>query len=195
MANRPHSAVQLRNKLEIDLGACLRICLLGRFRILRGAKSIGSEQIHSHKARDLLKLLALAPDRQLHREQLLEMLWPEHAPESAAHNLRQILYVLRPKLQELDSSIRIQFEDERLVLSAAGGISTDVEGFEQMARLALGLSDTTDSEAAVACQSAIVAYSGDLLPEDGPSELFYPRRDELCQLYLYLLLRLGKYQL
>ena len=188
-ADHTRISLQIKKDLEILPTKGLRICLLGGFRIHRGEKSLSAEHIHLHKARDLLKLLSLATDHRMHREQLLEILWPECTPEAGAHNLSQTLYTLRPKLAELDPSARLQFEDERLVLHADGGISTDVEEFVQIARSALSRSNPSD------CQAAIVAYTGDLLPEDGPSELFYPRRDELRQYYLLLLLQLAGYHL
>ena len=96
---------------------------------------------------------------------------------------------------ELDPSTRLEFEDECLVLRVGGGFSTDVEDFEQAARSALGHLGPMDSQAAACCQEAIVAYTGELLPEDGPSDLFYQRRDQLRQLYLDLLLQLADYDL
>jgi predicted ATPase/DNA-binding SARP family transcriptional activator len=177
--------------LEIHHAGGLRCCLLGGFRITRGDQSLTIEQIHLHKARDLLKVLALAPRRSLHRESLYEMLWPVSSPRSAAHNLSQILYNLRPKLAALDPSARLEFEDERLVWTAAGGISTDVDEFEQLARAAISRTEPANSQAAAACQEAVLAYTGDLLPQDGPSGLFNLRRDELSRLYLNLLLQLA----
>ena len=141
-------ALLLSKELEVHPPPRLRCCLPGGFRLQRGEKSLTAEQIHLRKARDLLKLLALAPNHRLHSEQLLEMLWPERVPRAAAHNLSQTLYTLRPKLVELDPSARLEFEDECLVLRAGGGFSTDVEDFEQAARSALSHLGPMDSQAA-----------------------------------------------
>jgi predicted ATPase/DNA-binding SARP family transcriptional activator len=189
------SAFLLSKELEDQPPPRLRCCLLGGFHLQRGEKCLVADQIRLSKARDLLKLLALAPNHRLHREHLLEMLWPERPPQAAAHSLSQTLYTLRPRLVELDPSTRLGFDDECLVLSVDGGFSTDVEDFEQVARSALGHIDPLDSKAAACFQEAIVAYAGDLLPEDGPSDLFYQRRDQLRQLYLHLLLQLANYHL
>jgi predicted ATPase/DNA-binding SARP family transcriptional activator len=191
MNDPPRLSEQIQKELEVHPSGGLRCCLLGGFRIIRGDKSLTSEQIHLRKAIDLLKLLALAPSHSLHREQLYENLWPSSNPRSAAHNLSQILYTLRPKLAAIDPSSRLEFEDDQLIWTAAGGISTDVEEFEQMARAALSRTEPMNSRTAAACQETIFAYTGDLLPQDGPSELFYLRRDELRQLYLELLLQLA----
>jgi predicted ATPase/DNA-binding SARP family transcriptional activator len=191
MNDPPCLSEQVQKELEIHPSGGLRCCLMGGFRIIRGDKCLTSEQIHLHKASDLLKLLALAPNHSMHREQLYENLWPGSSPRSAAHNLSQTLYTLRPKLAAIDPSSHLDFEDEHLIWSAAGGISTDVEEFERMARAALSCTEPVNSKTVAACQEAVLAYTGELLPQDGPSGLFYLRRDELRRLYLELLLQLS----
>ena len=42
-----------------------------------------------------MKLLVLAPQRRLHREQAIDVLWPDRAPAAAANNLHQALHVAR----------------------------------------------------------------------------------------------------
>ena len=98
MKGNTRSAFLLSKELEVQPPPRLRCCLLGGFRLQRGEKWLTAEQIHLRKARDLLKLLALAPNHRLHSEHLLEMLWPERSPQAAAHNLSQTLYTLRPKI-------------------------------------------------------------------------------------------------
>jgi predicted ATPase/DNA-binding SARP family transcriptional activator len=195
MTDHLQPVVQSERPANVGILGRLRCCLLAAFHIQWGEKSLTAQQIRLRKGRDLIKLLALAPDHQMHREQLMEMLWPDRSPEAAAHSLSQTLYALRPLLAELDPSIRVQFEDECLVFSAEGGVSTDVEDFEQAARSALNHPGPLDTQAAASCQEAIIAYTGDLLPEDGPSDLFYQRREQLRQLYLDLLLDLADYNL
>jgi hypothetical protein len=47
------------------------------------------------KARELVKLLALAPGHRLHREQVMDVLWRDRGPAAAANNLHQAVYVAR----------------------------------------------------------------------------------------------------
>lgn len=51
------------------------------------------------KPKLLVKLLALQPYHQLHREQLMEMLWPKLGPEAAANNLNKAIHVARHALE------------------------------------------------------------------------------------------------
>ena len=50
------------------------------------------------KARELVKLLALARGHRLHREQAMDVLWRDLAPAAAANNLHQAVHVARRAL-------------------------------------------------------------------------------------------------
>jgi predicted ATPase/DNA-binding SARP family transcriptional activator len=195
MNNHARTALQMDKGLSSRSPTTLHISLLGRFHLQCGENTLTTEQIHLHKARDLLKLLALAPNHRLHREEVLDLLWPEQSPQQAAHNLSQTLYTLRPKLLTLDTSICLEFENECLILKAPFGIFTDVKDFEQAARSVLNYSGRSTSQAFASCQQAIMAYTGNLLPDDGPSDLFYQYREQLRQLHIDLLLRFAHYNL
>ena len=72
---------------------------------------------------ELVKLLALAPAHRLHREQLMEELWPELDPAAAANNLHQVVHVARRAL----GAEAIELREELLTLRA----SVDVDDFER----------------------------------------------------------------
>src|SRR5437588_13094379 len=59
----------------------LRVQLLGRFRVWVGLRPVPETAWRRRKAAALVKLLALAPEHRLHREEALETLWPELLPE------------------------------------------------------------------------------------------------------------------
>src|SRR6476620_547644 len=73
----------------------LRLELLGGFRVTLGDQVIEEPAWRLRKARSLVKLLALAPEHVLHRDQLLDLLWPNLNPDAAANNLRYTLHVTR----------------------------------------------------------------------------------------------------
>src|SRR5262249_58295054 len=76
--------------------SALRIHLLGGFRVWVGARPIEERDWRLRKAASLLKLLALAPGHTLHREQLVEWLWPDHEPHAARHHLKYALPIAPP---------------------------------------------------------------------------------------------------
>jgi DNA-binding SARP family transcriptional activator len=82
----------------------LRIELLGRFRVTVGARSIPDEAWRRRKPAALIKLLALAPGHRLHREQILDALWPNLDPLAASANLRKALHHARRAIDPLASS-------------------------------------------------------------------------------------------
>ncbi len=79
------------------------------------------------KARELVKLLALAPQHRLHREQAMDTFWREKSPDAAANNLHQALHVARRAL----GPDAIELRDDLLHLSA--DVVVDVDEFERAA--------------------------------------------------------------
>jgi DNA-binding SARP family transcriptional activator len=66
----------------------MRVWLLGSFRVSVGSRTIGGDAWRLKKAAALVKLLTLAPDHRLHREQAMELLWPDLEKEAASNNVR-----------------------------------------------------------------------------------------------------------
>ena len=66
----------------------------------------------------LVKLLALSAEHRLHREQAMDLLWPELAPKAAANNLHYALHNARRTLGFATSSasIHLRFQGEQLAL-------------------------------------------------------------------------------
>jgi DNA-binding SARP family transcriptional activator len=58
----------------------LRIELLGGFSVASRGRAIPEEVWQRRKTAALFKLLALAPRHRLHREQVMDALWPELPP-------------------------------------------------------------------------------------------------------------------
>src|SRR5919202_6282850 len=96
----------------------LRIHLLGGFRVEPGARDMApsAELAWRPKSAALVKLLALAPDYHLHREQVQEALWPELAPAAAANNLHRTLYAARRTLAPAAPSPYLRLRGDQLIL-------------------------------------------------------------------------------
>ncbi|MFL5337974.1 MAG: ATP-binding protein, partial [Geminicoccaceae bacterium] len=120
------------------------------------------------KARELVKLLALAPGHRLHREQAMDLLWPDREPTAAANNLNQAVYVARRALH----SGAIEVRDELLSLAA----EVDVDRLE----LAATVARRTGTPAAY--RAALSLYGGELLPENRFDDWVAGRREELADL-------------
>ena len=74
----------------------LRIRLLGGLRVACDEREVADADWRLSKARTIVKLLALSPSHQIHREVLVDQLWPDLQPEAADNNLHQALHSAAP---------------------------------------------------------------------------------------------------
>jgi len=168
----------------------VRVWLLGGFRVSVGSRTIGEDGWQRRKAAALVKLLALAPSHRMHREHLMDLLWPRLGAQAAANNLHRNLYVARRTLdpESLTSSRCLTLRGEQLVLSPERDLWVDVDAFEQAAEAA------RYSWEPAAYRAAIDLYAGELLPEDRYEEWTEEHRRRLREIYLSLLLSLAHLQ-
>jgi DNA-binding SARP family transcriptional activator len=126
----------------------VRISVLGGFDVWLDDGPVPDQAWRRNRARALVKLLALAPGRRLHREQVMDALWPSLDPEAAAGNLRKAIHFARGALGA--EHVRVKGE---LIALEASGLWIDIDAFETAAQ-------------AGKRSEALVLYRGDLLPED-----------------------------
>jgi predicted ATPase/DNA-binding SARP family transcriptional activator/DNA-binding CsgD family transcriptional regulator len=167
----------------------VRVWLLGGFRVSVGSRTIEGNAWRLRKAAVLVKLLALAPGHRMHREQAMELLWPDSGRRAASNSLRTTLHATRKVLDSAKGARYLASEDESLVLCQGGELWVDVDAFERTAAIARRAKEPATYRA------ALNLYGGDLLPEDRYEEWTEGKRGELRQLYLALILELaGLYQ-
>jgi predicted ATPase/DNA-binding SARP family transcriptional activator len=162
--------------------------LLGGFQVAVGLRTIDEGEWRLKKAASLLKLLALAEGHRLHREQAMELLWPDLDRKAAANNLHQALHFARRALEPhaSASSHLLHLHDELLELCPNASLWVDMEAFEQAAAAA------RRSREPPAYQAAVELYAGDLLPEDRYEDWAQERREALRLSYLSLLVEMAR---
>jgi len=165
----------------------LYIHLLGGFRVSLNAQVLPEDAWRLQRAKTLVKLLALAPEHRLHREQALDLLWPNVDLKNPNNSLHQVLHAARSAIETMTAaaSSYLQLQGEMLLLASEQPLWIDVEAFEATAAHAR-LSQNPD-----AYHAALALYTGDLLPEDRYEDWASPRRDLLRQTYLGLMLGLA----
>jgi predicted ATPase/DNA-binding SARP family transcriptional activator/DNA-binding CsgD family transcriptional regulator len=156
-----------------------------------GSRSVGEQEWHLRKAQSLLKVLALSPGHRLHREQAMELLWPDLDPKAALNNLHYALRVARrtlepPALASSAPSRYLRLRGEQLTLCPDSPLWVDVKAFEEAAATARHAFPEP-----AAFRAAIDLYSGELLPQDRYEPWLEERRTQLKELYLTLLLEVG----
>jgi len=176
--------------LDVPHDDDLYIQLLGDFRVRTGVRDIVESDWPLRRARNLVKLLALAPGYRSHREQLMELLWPEQGQEAAANNLHKALHtarhVLEPHRPNKAQSRYLQLQGDLVALRAPGTVRIDVEEFQNLAELARVSNEPDDYE------KALSMYSGDLLPQDAYEDWAILSRERLKHLRLEVLLQLAQ---
>jgi len=122
-----------------------------------------------------VKLLALTPRHRIHREELIEALWPNLSPPAGAANLRKAAHFAR---RALGGEEAIATDSGMVSLWPRGDLTIDAEAFEAAASEALRRKDPG------AAVRADRAYAGDLLPEDPYAEWARGPRERLRRLRL-----------
>jgi DNA-binding SARP family transcriptional activator len=167
----------------------LRVELLGGFRVERDGAAEPVSEWQRRKAKALMKLLAVHRRHTLHRDQILDFLWPEVELSSALNSFGKALYAARralePELLPRESSAYLRMTDAVVALSTEH-VSIDADRFQVLAESALGRGDMAGYE------SALAAYGGELLPEDRYEDWCAARRVFLEELHIRLLLSLSE---
>ncbi|HEX6818746.1 MAG TPA: BTAD domain-containing putative transcriptional regulator, partial [Ktedonobacterales bacterium] len=176
----PASSRRIPDQLSIDL--------LGRFAVCVGPRTIPCSAWRLRKAKSLLQLLALAPGHRMHRERVLELLWPRDYAQNrdnAANTLYRVLHVLRHVLQP-DAPLRhvseyVALTDDVLILCQSGNLLVDVDAFKEAAASARRTSDSR------ALARALDLYRGALLLNETDEEWVDGYRTDLHDRYTGLL--------
>ena len=88
-----------------------------------GARPIEESAWRLRKAANLVKLLALATGNRLHREQLMDTLWPELGISAASNNLRQTVHTARRTFELSMGSRYLASREESLVLCLESSVA------------------------------------------------------------------------
>ncbi|MGW2228799.1 BTAD domain-containing putative transcriptional regulator [Streptomyces formicae] len=157
----------------------LRIHLLGGFRTERddGARTV--ERWSRPGARTLVKLLAVTPGHQLHRERVMAVCWPNAELAPALRSLRVALHTARhalePELAPRAASAYL-IGDGALLRLAPDRVWIDTDHAESLAERALTTRSVPELTAALA------AFTGDPLPDDPYAPWAEPCRERLTEL-------------
>ena len=143
--------------------------LLGGFAALVDGEAVPDRAFRLKKARELVKLLALARGHRLHREQAMDVLWRDREPSAAGNNLNQAVHAAR---RALGANV-IDVRQELLVLDA----EVDVDMFERAA------ANARRAAAPGAYRAALALYRGELLPENRYDDWADQRRIDLAELH------------
>jgi len=176
-------------RFDPPIKTAMAIQLLGGFSISANQGAIPAAQWRSHRALSLVKLLALTPGHRLHRDQVIDALWPDSGLAAATNNFHQTLYAARRVLdQALPGCLVLEKGFLSLSNAETHALTVDVEVFEAAA------SHARESQDPATYQAFLDLYKGDLLPDDRYEEWTIQPRQALRQTFLQLSLDLAKVQ-
>lgn len=164
----------------------VQITLLGGFSVAVDGVAVPPEAWGRRNAAALVKVLALARGRRLHREQVLEALWPGTPPETAVPRLHKAAHFARRALGSYGPD-PVVLRNDLVALLPEADVETDVVRFRTAGGAALA-----DGSAGHAAE-ALSLYAGPLLPEDPYEPWAAAERDSLAELHLSLLLLAGRW--
>jgi DNA-binding SARP family transcriptional activator len=166
------------------------ICLLGRFSVVAHGRAMSFKP--GGKAQSLLANLALSPRIGLHRDQLLESLWPSTELVLAAQCLNTLVYSLHRTLGlALDGHPPIRCSDGLYRLNAEDGVAVDIAAFDAAVDDGDRATRAGDGASAqVSYRGAVDMYRGDLVPTSDIRHVV--ERERLRARYLMVRARLAE---
>ena len=167
----------------------LTIRMLGPFRVNRGDTTLSRGDFRSKKALTTLKYLAANRDRGfIHREVIMELLWPEIPPTSSSKSLNVALSAIRKTLEPTylrGESSYLKTEGELLGLELGPGGWTDTELFKQKLASAAKAKEIGQFDLYFrTLEDAVSLYGGEFLSEDLYEDWCWPERKTLLDDYV-----------
>ncbi|WP_431301206.1 BTAD domain-containing putative transcriptional regulator [Tabrizicola sp. BL-A-41-H6] len=156
----------------------IEIQILGGFSVTVDGVLVAASLWRRDRAAALVKLLAVTPQHRMHREQVLDLFWPEADSEVAGAALRKAVHYARKALGQNDL---ISTNGDSLALAPLADLVIDAETFEAAASAALR-QPTPET-----CGIAADLYRGRLLPDDLYFDWLDARRTGLAQRHIDLL--------
>lgn len=157
------------------------ITLLGRFEVRVDGRPVPPARWPRRDCAGLVKLLALAPARVLHREQVIEALWPDVPLAVASPRLHKAAHYARKALGARDAVV---LAGDTVRLCPGHDVHVDAAEFEQMAAAAAG-------GGVPAAKAVLARFGGPLLPTDPYEPWTGPAREHLDRLRRDLLRQAG----
>ncbi|MCA9875146.1 MAG: winged helix-turn-helix domain-containing protein, partial [Anaerolineales bacterium] len=170
---------------------CLTVYTLGAFRVYQDDQLI--DDITSSKSWSIFKYLLVNRTKPVAKEVLMDMFWPEAAPDAARNNLNVAIYHLRKTLRDgYHDFSHILYQDDHYALNSEMVVWVDADDFAEKYRQAQSCEgDGRYQQAIQLYHAAELVYQGEFLAEDRYEDWPIFLRQRYQSLYLQVLQRLG----
>lgn len=162
----------------------LRIRLLGPAEIATNGRILTARDWSGRRARSLLLLLAGTPDHRLHREQIIDLLWPDADLDAGSNALYKALHALR---RTLEPDLRTGRDSSMVIVSGnsiAIGDTVDLWlDVDQFTALLAHANTASPSEQRPLLRGALDLYHGEFVADEMYADWPVPRREALRASY------------
>jgi DNA-binding SARP family transcriptional activator len=177
-ATRTNDASARAPEPEEIIASRIDVTLLGGFEVRVNGRAVASRHWSRRHSSALVKLLAVSPGRTLHRERVIDALWPDLGVDDAAPRLHKAAHYARKALDHRDAVV---LSADAVSFCPNDDVRVDIARFRRLAETAV-----SDGSMAAA-KGALAIYGGELLPQ----ELYEPwteqHRVHAHRLYVELL--------
>jgi len=171
-------------------GRTLQIFTLGPFGVAVGGRGLAVEKWHRKQAVTLLKYLVTHLGRAVHREAIIECLWPEVDESQGRGRLKVTVYFLRRQLRAAGMHEDLLQTVGKAYLLRRDKVWVDSQAFEMLIAEGSTLQSQQRWDGALHCyEEAQRLYRGHYIEEDMYSDWCAAERERLHELYLEMLAR------
>jgi DNA-binding SARP family transcriptional activator len=166
----------------------LKISTLGRFALAAGGRGLAVEKWHRKQALTLLKFLVTHLGHAIHREVLIEQLWPEVDEGHGRERLKVTVYFLRQQLRAAGIEEEVVETVGKAYALRRDAVRVDADIFEKLVADGIALQRQQRWDEALHCyEEAQLLYRGDYMEEDIYADWCAEQRERLREIDLEML--------
>ncbi len=168
-----------------SLGAALCIRALGGLSLWSHGELLSAQAFTRKKAVALLKLLLLRAPAAVHRDLLIDQLWPDADSQRGGNRLHGVVHALRAALDHGGASDCIGHEQDAYFFRPTPAVFVDLFEFQRLLQQARNLDGRLgEAEVQAALERAVELYEGDLFADDPYTGWLDAPRQQLRDAYL-----------
>ena len=168
----------------------LQIFALGKFGLAANGRGVAVEKWKRRQAVTLLKFLLTQLDRPVHRERILDCLWPDVDEKRGWGRLKVTMYYLRTQLRAAGASEDAVRTVGDAYLLRRDAVWVDAENFEKLVAEGRTLQSKGRGDEALRCyDEAQFLYRGDYFEQDVFADWCAEERERLGEIYMEMLSR------
>lgn len=166
---------------------------LGPFHLYVAGQPLELHRWRRKQALVLLKYLVVHRERRVHREELLELLWPDAPVQTGLQRLKVVIYFLRRQLAGQDGgAAAVLVKDGENYYLDPSRLWVDAQVFEEAADRGDRLMDhRRRTEAVESYRLASSLYRGDFMADEPYADWCFLERERLRERFIEVQVRLG----